>query len=245
MLSLNQQKQLFNDKQLNLANLSSGTFMFDPPAEQISANGGIKYPLTAIETVEADLDTNVFSTEFNFVLADLVHLDRSSKDDVMSAMLQNCLDLYSKIKWSIQYDYEQDIALTSKFQPLEDFNDDGAYGWGFSIKIQQFYDRSVCNTPDSDNHAGQVIIYNSDGSVAAYLNPNSTYTLNAVVTDTEEHNVNFSGTYFALSNTPVFITGVFVNGQRLTLTTDYTVSGATITFNNALANDIVVVVYSY
>ena len=48
-----------------------------------------------------------------------------------------------------------------------------------------------------------------------------------------------------LPNTPTFIYGVYYNGQYLTLTTDYTISGATITFVTTMASDSITVVYEY
>lgn len=54
-----------------------------------------------------------------------------------------------------------------------------------------------------------------------------------------------TGTSMVLTNTPTFIYGVFLNGQRLTLTVDYTVLGATITFLVALDSDSVTVSYKY
>lgn len=244
MLSLNQLKQLFNNKKLNHAVLSSGTFLFDEQPE-FGAASQITYPLMGVTVNKSNLDGNELTTEFNFVFCDLNHQDNSDKDNIMSNMHQCALDIYSQIRYDLFYYFEQSITENFELDPLVGIYDDDICGWGMTLTVKQFYDRSTCDLPDSGNHAGQVTIYNSDGSVAAYLNPNSTYTLNAVVTDTADSNANFSGTTFTLSHTPVFITGVFLNGQRLTLTTDYTVSGTTITFNNALANDIVVVVYSY
>lgn len=46
-----------------------------------------------------------------------------------------------------------------------------------------------------------------------------------------------------LSSTINFIIGVFRNGIRLESTIDYSVSGTTITFVEALVNDNIVVIY--
>jgi len=63
-------------------------------------------------------------------------------------------------------------------------------------------------------------------------------------TDTEDTQ-SITGTSMVLTHTPAFIYGVYMNGQRLTLTTDYTVAADTITFGFALAADSVTVVYKY
>ena len=57
---------------------------------------------------------------------------------------------------------------------------------------------------------------------------------NHVYSETPSGSVNSSNTAFTLANTPVSGTlRVYQNGQRITLTTDYTLSGTTITFVTA------------
>ena len=52
-----------------------------------------------------------------------------------------------------------------------------------------------------------------------------------------------TGSTVTLPQTPVFIYGVYKNGQKLTVTTDYSIAGNTITFVNALAADLISTVY--
>ncbi len=54
-----------------------------------------------------------------------------------------------------------------------------------------------------------------------------------------------TGLTMTLANTPTFTAGVYLNGQRLTVTTDYTIAGVTVTFSEALVADKVTVVYKY
>ncbi len=60
-----------------------------------------------------------------------------------------------------------------------------------------------------------------------------------------EDTQSITGTTMTLANTPTFIYGVYLNGQRLTKTTDYSIVGAVITFVQTLATDSVTVVYKY
>ena len=71
------------------------------------------------------------------------------------------------------------------------------------------------------------------------------FTSSAGVGNNKEDTQTVTGTSMVLTQTPTFIYGVFLNGQRLTLTVDYTVSGATITFLVALVADSVTVSYKY
>ena len=62
---------------------------------------------------------------------------------------------------------------------------------------------------------------------------------------TIEDNQTITGLTMTLAQTPNFTYGVYLNGQRLTVTTDYSISGVTVTFTEALAADKVTVVYKY
>jgi hypothetical protein len=60
-----------------------------------------------------------------------------------------------------------------------------------------------------------------------------------------ENTQTITGTSITLPNTPTFIYGVFMNGQRLTLTTDYTISTNTITLTTAADSDSFTIIYKY
>lgn len=67
-----------------------------------------------------------------------------------------------------------------------------------------------------------------------------------VVTRTDiDETFTVTGTTQALGNTPLFVYGIYLNGQRLINTIDYTISGNTITFTNPLASDKISAVYKY
>lgn len=61
----------------------------------------------------------------------------------------------------------------------------------------------------------------------------------------EESAQTITGLTMTLPNTPTFVFGVYLNGQRLTKTSDYTVTTVTVTFAEALVADRVTVVYKY
>lgn len=60
-------------------------------------------------------------------------------------------------------------------------------------------------------------------------------------TDTQS----ITGTSMTVPNTPSFTYGVYRNGQFLTPTTDYSITGAVITFVDTLATDSITIVYEY
>jgi len=60
-----------------------------------------------------------------------------------------------------------------------------------------------------------------------------------------ENTQTITGTSIILPNTPNFIYGVFMNGQRLTLTVDYTISTNTITLTTAADSDSFTIIYKY
>ena len=244
MLSLNGIVSLLQYKQQNHAQLSSGTFYFGDPWE-FGQNETIKYPFFGARLLENNtLAGNLDTTSIEIFFCDLVHKDESNETEVLSDMKQIALDIYSQLRTDLKDDYKANLNDTAQLNPFTEKFNDMVTGWSITLNIEQFYDRSTCDTPDSGANAGKVIIYDSNGDVVAILNPNSTYTLDPMYTETAEA-YTVTGTTQSILHTPHFIFGVFMNGQRLTLTTDYTVSGTTITFVNALASDVIVVVYNY
>lgn len=242
MLSLNQLKQLFNDKKLNHQQLSSGTFLFDQVPE-FGASEEITYPLMGVTVNPVTLDGNIHTFSFLFSFLDLVHQDNRNMDVVMSDMQKVALDIFSQVRYDLQVYYNCTVTESITLEPVQGAYDDDVSGWSYEIGIVQHYDRSTCTTPNSNANAGLVEILDQNGDVVAYLNPNSTYTVNMTMDTAENYTV--TGLTQTILQTPVFIYGVFLNGQRLTVTTDYTVAGTTITFVNSLAADLVTIVYNY
>lgn len=60
-----------------------------------------------------------------------------------------------------------------------------------------------------------------------------------------EENQTITGTSMVLTFTPIIIYGVYMNGQRLTTTIDYSIITNTITFITTMAADSITVVYTH
>jgi len=65
------------------------------------------------------------------------------------------------------------------------------------------------------------------------------------LTNVLEETQTITGTSMVLSSTPIIIYGVYMNGQRLTKTTDYSIVTNTITFIITMAADSITVVYTH
>jgi len=174
MLSQNQLKQLFKDKQTNHNQLSSGTFLFDRVPEFGAANE-ITYPLMGVTVNPVTLDINIHSSSFAFVFLDLVHQDNRNMDVLMSEMQKVALEVFSQIRSDLQSIYNCTVNESITLEPLQSVYDDVS-GWGFELNVVQHYDHSTCLTPNN-NTAGLVSILDQNGNVIATLNPNSTYTV--------------------------------------------------------------------
>lgn len=245
MLSLNGLVILLENKQQNHDQLSEGTFYFGDPWE-FGANQTITYPFFGARLLPSgnSLTGNVLTNSIEIFFCNLVNKDESNETQVLSDLETVALDIYSQLRTDLKDYYKANINETAQLNPFTERFDDEVSGWSIVINIEQFYDRSTCDTPDSGANAGKVIIYDADGDIVAILNPNSIYTLDPMYTETAE-TYTVTGTTQSILHTPHFIFGVYMNGQRLTLTTDYTVTGTTITFVTALASDTIVVVYNY
>ena len=242
MQTLSQLITLFEDKKANHAILSEGTFAFKWPSE-IGQDTEITYPLWLCWLENSTINGNDFTTSFRMFFCDLTHKDDSNETDVLSEQQIIATDIYSQLKYDLENYYDATVNVTATLEDRRhSFNDD-VTGWEMALEVKQFYDQSVCSTISAGN-AGKVIIYNTDGSVNAILNPNSFYFLPEDMTETVETYA-VTGTTQSILQTPNFVFGVFMNGQKLTLTTDYSITGTTITFVNTLAADIITIVYNY
>ena len=242
MQTLNQLIQLFEDKKANHSILSNGTFYFGDPWEFAQSNE-ITYPFWGCTLNNSVINGNLATTNFQFFFCDLVHKDESNETDVLSDLQLIAMDIYSQLKYDLENYYDATVNDSAQLNDFTARFNDEVSGWELNLNINQFYDQSVCSTISAGN-AGKVIIYNADGSVNSILNPNSFYYLPEDMTETAE-TYTVTGTSQTILQTPNFIFGVFMNGQKLTLTTDYTVSGTTITFVDAKAADIITIVYNY
>jgi hypothetical protein len=174
MLSLNQILTLLADKQSNHAELSSGTFYFGDPWE-FGASNEITYPFMGVTLNNTNLAGNIHTTSLQIFFCDLVHKDESNEQNVLSDLQTIALDIYSQVKSDLEDYYK---ATVSNAATLEDFTerfDDEVSGWQLTLNIEQFYDRSTCETPDSGNNAGRVRIVDQNGDLVRWLNPNTTY----------------------------------------------------------------------
>lgn len=242
MQSLQQLITLFEDKKVNHENLSKGTFYFGDPWEFGQSNE-ITYPFWGCVLNNATINGNDSTTTFQMFFCDLVHKDEGNETNVLSAMQLIAMDIYSQLKWDLENYYDATVNTTAQLNDFTSRFNDEVTGWELTLEVKQFYDQSTCGTVSSGN-AGKVIIYNSDGSVNTILNPNSFYFLPEDMTETVE-TYTVTGTTQTILQTPNFVFGVFMNGQKLTLTTDYSITGTTITFVNTLAADIITIVYNY
>lgn len=176
MLTLNQIVKLFEDKKTNHAQLSSGTFIFDESAEW-GADFEITYPLFGVRLQPSTLNGNIHTFNFMFEFVDHVHQDKLNQTEVLSDMMSIALDIFAQIKSDLEDYYDATVNITSSFQHGIGVYDDDVTGWQMTVSVEQFYDMSTCETPNSGLNAGVVKILDQNGNVIATLNPNSTYTV--------------------------------------------------------------------
>jgi hypothetical protein len=176
MLTLNQIIQILNNKQSNHAQLSNGTFLFGDPWE-FGAENAITYPLMGVTLNNSSLTGNIFSTSFNIFFCDLVHKDEGNENEVLSDMQRVALDVWSQIKDELEDAYDATVNQTAQLTDFTERFDDEVTGWQMDISIEQFYDQSTCDVPDSNANAGKAYIIDQDGNILQYLNAGEGYTV--------------------------------------------------------------------
>lgn len=235
MLTIQGLKTLLQNKQQNHAQLSSGTFYFGDPWE-FGANETIRYPFFGARLLPSgnNLTGNNDTTSIEIFFCDLVHKDESNETQVLSDMKQVALDIYSQVRIDLQDSYKANLNTTAQLSPFTERFDDEVSGWSIILNIEQFYDRSTCDTPDSGANAGKVIIYDADGNIVAILNPNSIYILDEVAQKYVENTTGAGSTMVFDNGTPSFVYGVFIEGQYAEVSATgrvLSIVGDTITFD--------------
>ena len=181
MLSINQLVQVLNQKQQNHAQLSNGTFLFGDPWEY-GASNTIQYPLMGVNLNNSSLNGNIMSVSFNIFFCDLVNKDEGNETEVLSDMHRVALDVWSQVKYDLEDAYDATVNASATFSDFTERFDDEVTGWQMDFTLEQFYDQTTCDLPDSNANAGKVRIINQDGDVLAYLPMGSSYTVTELTT---------------------------------------------------------------
>ena len=189
MLSLNNIVKILENQKINNAQLNKGTFLFGDPWEY-GANNTIQYPLVGINLNNSNLNGNLQTFNFNVFVCDLVHKDESNETEVLSDLHTVTLDYWANIRMYLQDLYNADVNLTANLTDFTERFDDEVTGWQLDFSINQFYDRGICDTPDSGENAGKPYIVDQNGNVLAYLNPGQAYTVEVLqaIIDTINNN---------------------------------------------------------
>lgn len=179
MQSLNQQIKLIQNIKENHAILSNGTFYFGDPPE-FGASSKITYPFFGLRLISSVVNGKMHTTSFNMYFCDRVKRDEGNETEVLSDAERNALDVYSQFKYNMENAYPATISLTSQITPFTERWDDEVSGVEMNVGVEQFFDRSTCDIPDSGANAGYVTIKDQDGNTLTQLVPGATYTVTIV-----------------------------------------------------------------
>lgn len=197
------------------------SWYFNDPWDGLKDGETVRYPMMFGRLKPSRLGINADFTTFEIYICDRVKKDKGNETEAASDTKQLAKDLLSYLKqtqWTEFLNVKTDVVLDHFFESF----DDEVTGCKFDLEIKTAFEWDLCSVPIT----------------GAPSQPNID-----MVSTVENYTV--TGTTQAILHAPVFIYGVFLNGQRLTETIDYTVAGTTITFVNSLAADLVNIVYSY
>ena len=189
MLTLNKLIKILQTKQQNHSQLSKGTFIVNDPWEY-GADNTIKYPLMGINTLPFSIDGKMEKMSFVMYFCDLQHKDTSNEWELKSDMHSIAIDVISQLRYELQNGYGVLFNDSITLKDFEERFDDEVTGWEVEISMEQFYNHSICDTPDSGANAGKVQIKDQSGNVIAVLNAGSEYyiTVLSAIQDTIDAN---------------------------------------------------------
>lgn len=244
IITLNQHIEIFENFAKRHKAIKSFYFGEKP---DVGADGAMQYPSMCVYLQPTNYD-NLGQATRGFVvdIADRLIKDQSNLAHVLSDTERICFDLVEYLQQvadsgQLSFVYVGNSELTDYL----DATDDETAGWFFTVNTKSHIGSDSCNLPiingtvfDGDyiytggEYIGScmpVIIKDQDGNVVTTVQPGGTYTI-TIMTQTEERftisaTVNQS---VVLSETPQFVYGVYLNGQKL-LPENYNVAGSTIT----------------
>lgn len=244
MITLNQHIEIFENFAKRHKAIKSFFFGQKP---DVGSEEALQYPLLAVYLEPSKLDNSgVVTRSFVADISDRLSKDLSNRTHVLSDTERIAFDLQeylSQVADSGQLSFVLDS--TSEMTDYEDATDDETAGWFFSIKTRTHIGNESCNLPivngtifdgnyinTGGNYNGScnpVLIKDQNGNIVTTVQPGGIYTI-VVLTQTEERFTISAALnqFVVLSNTPQFIYGVYLNGQKL-LPENYNIVGSTIT----------------
>jgi hypothetical protein len=183
-----------------------------------------------------------------FFVVDKPGVNKRGEIEALSDTKQIANDVLSYLNGeTFTDDFQIDQDETINMVPFVESFDNNCCGWSFEVPLKQPFEWDLCSVPYDGSPAtlsdGTASIYDQNNNLRYSLYPGDMLILNDLTFVTEDYTV--IGTTQTITQTPIAIFGVYMNGQKLTLTTDYTISGTTITFVNAMASDLISIVYAY
>lgn len=223
------------------------TWLFGDPWEK-NAKFNIQYPMLFGMVRPSPIQGTSETFVIEFFVCDKPGVNKRGEIEALSDTKQIANDVLSYLNGeTFTDDFQIDQNGTISMVPFVESFDNNCCGWSFELPLKQPFEWDLCSVPYSGSPAtlseSTVEIYDQHGNLLYTLYPGQMLVVNDLTTETETYTV--TGTSQAILHTPLVIYGVFMNGQRLTLTTDYTITGTTITFVNAMASDSISITYAY
>lgn len=121
--------------------------------EEIDTSGAVKYPLVHIVPNEVIAGTNTLTFNFNMLAMDLVQVDESNEQDVLSDTLSIITDIIAEYKHGGQLQIypnnkgvyaqiDEDITI----EPFTEYLDNVVSGWNASFSIEIPYQYKACSS---------------------------------------------------------------------------------------------------
>jgi hypothetical protein len=223
------------------------TWLFGDPWEK-NAKINIEYPMLFGMVKPSPIQGTSETFVIEFFVCDKPGVNKRGEIEALSDTKQIANDLLSYLAGE---DFTDDLQIdkdeTIQLSPFVESFDNNVCGWSFEVPIKIPFEWDLCSVPYTGSPAtasdGAATIYDQNNNLQYTLYPGDMLILNDLTFVTEDYTV--TGTTQSVAQTPVAIFGVYMNGQKLTITSDYTISGTTITFVNAMANDLISIVYAY
>lgn len=243
LVTLNQHIEIFENFAKRHKAIKSFRFGEKP---EFGADAAIQYPLMSVYLQPSNYDKlGQVIRSFVVDFSDRLNKDQTNQSNVLSDTERLCFDLMEYLQQIEDASLSFIFTGNSELTDYIDSTDDETAGWFFTVNTKSHIGSDSCNLPISNGtifdgnyiyiggsyngSCSPVLIKDQDGNIVETVQPGGVYTIMVLTRSEERFNIaSLPNEQISLGNTPQFIYGVFLNGQKL-LPENYSVVGQTIT----------------
>lgn len=195
------------------------SWLFGDPWEK-NAKFNIQYPMLFGMVRPSPIQGTSETFVIEFFVCDKPGVNKRGEIEALSDTKQIANDVLAYFAGeTFVDDFQIDKQDTVNIVPFVESFDNNVCGWSFELPLKQPFEWDLCVVPYSGSPAelsdGAATIYDQNNNLRHTLYPGDMLILNDLTFKEEDYTI--SGSSLTSVETPAFVVGLFIEGQRATL----------------------------